>query len=186
MVSVSSNSNSYPPQPSALTSTGKGGTSTFQICKWEIAVIAFSIALILFVAVPNYVNYLDSMRGHECSVRLTLIANCLQYLAERNKTKPGETICAVFDLNEFLELAQRKAYSKASIQATTSLFLKIGAEPDCVAGGDYTVDFTLGEDGNIIYPVCSRSQGSNAEYHKKHGICVVDETKVDGKIGLDE
>jgi len=151
---------------------------------WEILAIALAIVLIAFFAIPRYFNYLDNIRGKESANRLTLIANCLQYLANQNQTQPGAKICELFDLNETLELAQRVIYSKMNISAERALFLKLGAEPDCPGGGDYVVNLFLGADGKIIEPTCTLVAGSKGKYYRKRGLYIADMSKVDGKIGI--
>ncbi|HOJ62652.1 MAG TPA: hypothetical protein PK878_20445 [bacterium] len=160
------------------------GRGFFHLTPWEIIAIALSFCLIAFVALPSYFKYLEIMRGRECSKRLTLFANCLKYLAEKNHTQPGERICELFDLNETLEMAQRLAYEKAQLGSQKALFFKVGAEPDCPAGGDYTYSLTLGADGNIVLPTCSHTTGPNKDFYIQNGLCTVDVSKVDGKIGL--
>lgn len=151
---------------------------------WELGVIALSIGLIVFVAIPGYFNYLDQMRGKESSNRLTLIANCLQYLANQNQTQPGKKICELFDLNETLEMAQRHIYSKMNIAAERAIFLKVGAEPDDPGGGDYVVNLYLKADGSIVEPTCTLAYGPKGDYYREHGLYVADMSKVDGKIGV--
>lgn len=157
----------------------------FSLEPWEIGAIALSFCLIAFVAIPQYFKYQEIMRGRECAKRLTLFANCLKYLADKNHTKPGERICELFDLNETLELAQRLAHEKAQLGAQKALFFKVGAEPDCPAGGDYSYSLDLGADGNIIPPTCSHTTGPSKEFYIQNGLCMADMSKVDGKIGLD-
>ncbi|MGC9326960.1 MAG: hypothetical protein ACP5I1_04960 [Candidatus Hinthialibacter sp.] len=151
---------------------------------WELVAIGLSFVLIAFVALPGYFRYLDYMRGKESSARLTLIANCLKYLADQNQTQPGEKICELFDLNETLELAQRRIYTEMNIDAERALFLKLGAEPDCPGGGDYVVNLYMKADGSIPEPTCTLAFGSNREYYLKNGLYVADMSQVDGKIGL--
>ena len=156
----------------------------FGFAVWEIGAVALAFILIVFIAIPSYFNYLDFVRGKESSARLTLIANCLKYLSDQNQTKPGEKICALFDLNETLEMAQRQIYTKMNIGAERALFLKIGAEPDCPGGGDYVVNLYMGADGNIVEPTCTLAFGSKGDYYREHGLYVADMTQVDGDLGL--
>lgn len=153
---------------------------------WEIVALALSFILIAFVAIPNYFGYLDTVRGKESSNRLTLLANCLKYLAIQNQTKPGEKICELFDLNEVLELAQRKIYERSEISSEDALFFKVGAEPDCPGGGDfiYEPSMFLGPDGNIIEPLNTKVLGPKGEYYRSKGLYVADMSKVDGNIGI--
>ncbi len=151
---------------------------------WEIGAISLTFILIASVALPNYFRYLDFMRGHESAARLTLIANCLKYMADQNQTKPGEKICELFDLNETLELAQRRIYTKMNIGAARALFLKIGAEPDCPGGGDYIVNLNLDAQGNIIEPTSTLAFGPKGDFYRKNGLYVADMSQVNGDIGL--
>lgn len=151
---------------------------------WEILAISLTFVLIAFFAIPRYFDYLNTVRGRESANRLTLIANCLKYLADQNQTQPGAKICELFDLNETLELAQRAIYSKLNISAERASFLKLGAEPDCPGGGDYVVNLFLDANGKIVEPTCTLVAGSKGDYYRKRGLYVADMSKVDGKIGI--
>lgn len=166
------------------TSPVKTRNLPFGMAWWEAGAIVLSFILITYIAIPGYFRYLDYVRGKESSNRLTLIANCLKYLADQNKTKPGEKICEIFDLNETLEMAQRQIYTKMNIDAERAIFLKIGAEPDCPGGGDYGVNLFLGADGNIVVPTCTLVYGPKGDYYKKNGLYIADMSKVNGDLGL--
>jgi hypothetical protein len=178
--------NQQPTQPDQETSCNVERSKTLPLgmAWWEVSAIALAFFLISCIALPNYFRYLDFMRGHESSARLTLIANCLKYIADQNQTKPGEKICELFDLNETLELAQRHIYTKMNIGAARALFLKIGAEPDCPGGGDYSVTLNLDVQGNIIEPTSTLAFGPKGDFYRKNSLYVADMSKVDGKIGL--
>ncbi|MBN2327448.1 MAG: hypothetical protein JXR73_09865 [Candidatus Omnitrophica bacterium] len=172
------------PAPAPTRSALPSKNLPFGMDWWELAAVVLSFILIAFVAIPGYFRYLDNVRGKESSARLTLIANCLKYLADQNHTQPGEKICELFDLNETLELAQRHIYTKMNIDAERALFLKLGAEPDCPGGGDYVVNLYLKADGSIPEPTCTLAFGSKRDYYLKHGLYIADMSKVDGNIGL--
>ncbi|RJP24387.1 MAG: hypothetical protein C4527_18925 [Candidatus Omnitrophota bacterium] len=146
---------------------------------WEIGAILLAISLIAFVAIPNYFYTLKELRGNECSSRLTLLANCLQYLADKNETKPGEKICEQFDLNELLEQVQNK---QSFALAQGGWYYKVGAEPDCAGVGDHHYSLYLGADGSIVTPTCTMGTETNVEL----GLHACDLTKVTGKLGIFE
>ncbi len=156
----------------------------FGLEPWEIVVLAISAFLVFCVAIPNYFEYLEYKRGKESTLRLTLLANSLKYLADKNETKPGEKICEIFDLNETLEIAQRHIYDNASVRIPPNLYFRYGIEPDCPAGGDYSCSLYLGADGNIIEPTSTLAWGPDGEYYRERGLCVADMDKVNGDIGL--
>lgn len=170
--------------PAQLPAAEPASDLPFGMTWWELCVIVISFVLIAVVAIPSYFRYLDNVRGKESANRLTLIANCLKYLADQNKTKAGEKICEIFDLNETLEMAQRHIYTKMNIDADRAIFLKVGAEPDCPGGGDYVVNLFLGADGNIVEPTCTLAFGPKSDYYRKNGLYIADMSKVDGNIGI--
>ncbi len=149
---------------------------------WEIGVLAIAVGLIAFVAIPNYFYSLKEMRGQECSSRLTLLANCLKYLAEENNTQPGEKICEQFDLNELLERVQMRTDEQSFTIPRGGWYYKVGAEPDCADVGDHYYTLTLGADGEIVPPTCTLG----TEENRKLGLHVCDMSKVDGKLDLGE
>ncbi len=148
---------------------------------WEIAVIALSIFLILFVAIPNYFGALSMMRGQECSRRLLLVANSLKYLAVQNQVKPGEKICEPLELNQTLDLAQGALKIEGSMEYVPAFF-RYGTEPDCSDGGDFNVNFYLGEDGEIVPPTCNRFDEIGADYCREHNMHFCDMSQVDGVL----
>jgi hypothetical protein len=149
---------------------------------WEIVALVVAFSLIAFVALPNYFDSLEAMRGRECSDRLTLVANCLTYLAKQNNTQPGEKICELFDLNEVLALAQGVTYQLG--ETNTWLYYKVGAEPDCAGEGDHTVSLYLGADGEIVEPTCSIAHGEDGEYYQNRGLHTCNLANVTGEIGI--
>jgi hypothetical protein len=152
---------------------------------WEIAALGIAFTLVIFFSIPNFFGALSDLRGEECSRRLTLAGNCLQYLAEQNQTKPGEQICQLFDLNQLLERAQRGG-SLLSSSGRYIVFYKIGVEPDCADVGDHQVNLTLGKDGKIIPPTCSLAEGENGERYRSKGLHVCDMEAVTGDLGINQ
>ena len=148
---------------------------------WELGVLGLSIVLLAGVALPNYFKALEELRGKDCTKNLTLLANCLQYLADKNGTKPGEKICEIFDLNEALEKVQIGWETTLNYHVNTT-FYKIGSEPDCADVGDHSYSLLLGEDGKVVPPTCSLASGKKREWYKKNMLHVCDTTKVNGKI----
>ncbi len=146
---------------------------------WEIGAIFIALSLIAFVAIPNYFYALKELRGEECSSRLTMLANCLQYLADKNETKPGEKICEQFDINELLEQVQGSTMDVFTAHQG-GWFYKVGAEPDCADVGDHSYSLYLGADGQIIPPTCSLGSESNQEL----GLHTCDMSKVTGELGI--
>lgn len=149
---------------------------------WEIGALVIAFLLIALVAMPNYFNSLEELRGQECSERLTLVANCLKYLADQNETKPNEKICELFDLNEILTLAQGVTYQLGETNAW--LYYKVGAEPDCAGEGDHHVSLYLGADGQIVAPTCTLGSGPEGKVFREKGLHVCDMARVDGNIHM--
>jgi len=145
---------------------------------WEVVCLIISALLIALIAIPNYFDALFMWRGVECSSRLTLAANCLTYLANKNHTKPGEKICELFELNEVMEKAQ--GGSVVRLDKSNPPYFKLGAEPDCVDVGDYTYSLFLGQDGKIVIPTCSLGEGPEGEKNRERGLHVCDLSKVNG------
>ncbi len=173
--------NSHDPKIEQEQNPEVGRKQFLKLEKWEIVLLALSFILIVFFALPNYFYALGDLRGRECTKRLTLLADCLQYLADKNETKPGKKICELFDLNELLEQAQGGGSVKIHSSSDLPLYFKIGTEPDCPEpDGDYELSLFLDEEGNIIPPTCSEAQGQYGEYFREHGLHVVDMSKVDG------
>ncbi|MBZ0256094.1 hypothetical protein K8I31_08535 [bacterium] len=152
---------------------------------WELAALGIAFALIIFFAIPNFFGALSNLRGEECSRRLTLAANCLQYLADQNQTKPGEQICQLFDLNQLLERAQRGG-SLLSSSGRYIVFYKIGVEPDCADIGDHQVTLTLGPDGKVVPPTCSLARGESGEKYRRKGLHVCNMEEVTGDLGINQ
>ncbi|MDP8245393.1 MAG: hypothetical protein P9L94_15015 [Candidatus Hinthialibacter antarcticus] len=150
---------------------------------WEVIALTLAFVLIVFGAIPNFFGALSDLRGEECSRRLTLAGNCLQNLANKNDTKPGEQICQLFDLNQLLENTQRGG-SLISSSGRYIVFYKIGVEPDCADVGNHQVTLTLGADGKIVPPVCSLAQGEDGEKYRSKGLHVCDIEHVTGDLGL--
>ncbi len=149
----------------------------------EIIALGIAFVLVIFFAVPNFFGALSDLRGEECSRRLTLAANCLQHLAIKNQTKPGEQICQLFDLNQILERVQRGG-SLISTSGRYIVFYKIGVEPDCADTGNHKVTLTLGDDGKIIPPVCSLAEGDDGETYRQNKLHVCLMEHVTGDLGL--
>lgn len=166
------------PRPHEDSNPGRGFLS---LEWWEIGVIALSLGMIAFVAIPNYFSALDTLRGKECSRRLQLVANSLAYLAKTNNIQPGEKICEPLDLNRALDLAQGALSVKGDLTYTPAFF-RYGTEPDCADNGDHIYNFVLGEDGQIVPPRCSLAEGPDGEYYRERGLHVCDMEKVDGNI----
>lgn len=148
---------------------------------WEIILIAISIVLIAGIAFPNYFSSLSMRRGQECSRRMGLVADCLQYLAVKNQTKPGEKICEALELNQALDLAQGALKVEGNLVYVPAFF-RYGTEPDCSDGGDMVVNFYLDENGEIVPPTCSRYHEIGEEYCQQYGMHICDMSKVDGII----
>lgn len=163
--------------------TEKDFQSYKKLRSWEIWVLLLSFCLIAFVAIPNFYNSLEDFRGKFCSKRLTLVANCLKYLAKTNKTKPGEKICELFDLNQVMAKAQGVNYVDKNIN--TWFFLKVGAKPDCASDGSHTVNLNLGADGEIIAPTCTYAFGPKGEHFRKKGLHTCNLSKVTGELSTD-
>jgi len=140
-----------------------------------------SFPVILRQEVPNYFGALETMRGQECSRRMMLIANSLKYLAEKNNTQPGEKICEPLELNQALDLAQG-ALAISGNMVYIPAFFRYGTEPDCADNGDFIINFTMGENGKIIQPACSKYQGNRVDYFLESGMHYCDMSKVDGEI----
>lgn len=137
--------------------------------KWEIAVLVISFCLVAFVAMPNYFNSLDALRGDECSDKLTLLATTLHELAERNGTGPGERICEQFDLNEALEKAQ--GGGMIATAGNLPMYYKVGAEPDCPdTAGNHHYSLIMGSDGRIVPPTCTLGEGKSGNYYRERGL----------------
>lgn len=156
----------------------------FGLHLWELVALGVSIIMLIGVAMPYYFDALATLRGRECSNRLTLVANCLAYLAEENGTKPGEQICHEFQLNELLERVQGGELIRFDQKSPP--YFKVGAEPDCVDVGDHTYHLRLGEDGKIIPPTCSLAEGEEGERNRRRGLHVCDMEQVNGKLELPE
>ncbi len=152
----------------------------FGLALWEIIALALSVVLIAFIAIPNYFSALETLRGRECSHRLTLMADCLTYLAERHDTQPGEQICELFELNELLERVQ----GGEMIRFDTSIpaYYKVGAEPDCIDVGDHQYSLILGEDGKVQPPTCTLGDEPRFENTDLHQC---DMSLVDGELDVD-
>lgn len=154
----------------------------FQLSPWEIGALLAAFGLIAFVAVPNYFKSLDSLRGTACSRKITMLADCLQYLADKNDTQPGERICEEFDLNELLEQVQTGSVAHAT-HGDLPMYYKIGAEPDCPdPNGDHIVSLILNEDGTIPVPQCSLTEGVHGEYYRSRGWHTCNMEMVDGNL----
>ncbi|MEW6238505.1 MAG: hypothetical protein AB1656_24225 [Candidatus Omnitrophota bacterium] len=149
---------------------------------WEIVCLAISALLIALIAIPNYFDALFMWRGVECSARLTLAANCLTYLANKNHTKPGEKICELFELNEIMEKSQGGAVIR--LDKSNPPYFKLGAEPDCIDVGDYKYSLILGQDGKIVIPTCSLGEGPAGEKNRKRSLHICDVSKVDGVLNF--
>ena len=119
--------------------------SRFSFTAFEIGASLLAFLIIVGVTIPNFFGALKNLRGSECSSRLRLVAECMHDLVIKNYTKPGETICSTFDLNDqLLERQDRATHS-----------VRIGAEPDCPDIGEFSVNLTLSADGSIVMPTCS-------------------------------
>lgn len=154
--------------------------------RWETGVLLLSFFLIVFVAIPNFLHALTDFRGVECSNRLTLMANALKFLAERNNTQPGEQICELFELNELLVQIQRGSFI-ALQQARFTTYYKAGSDPDCpnIHGKHiFEQSLILGEDGEIVPPQCALAHGPRGEFFRKRGWHVCDMSRVTGEIEL--
>ena len=153
----------------------------FGLYVWEVVVLALCFMLLAGIAIPNYFKALEAMRGTECSSRLTLVGNCLKYLADRNGTKPGEKICELFDLNETLELAQ--GGSLINIGSSVPFYYRVGAEPDCPGTGNHGISLYLAADGQIVAPTCTRAfEPKLGAYFKERGLHFCNLSKVTGDI----
>jgi len=158
----------------------KTGIPFLNLKKWEVILLGLAFFLIAFVAMPNYFHALETLRGESCSAKLTLLANCVQHLANQNDTQPGKKVCELFDLNELLEQVQGGGSINLQ-EGDLPMYFKIGTEPDCPEpSGDYTVELFLDEEGNIIPPRCSLAQGEDGEYFVENGLHVANMNKVDG------
>jgi hypothetical protein len=150
---------------------------------WEIGALIVAFSLVAFVALPSYLDSLSDLRGKDCATKLTLVANCLQFLAEKNGTQPGEKICETFDLNEILALAQGVTYQVG--ETNRWLYYKVGANPDCLDGGAHEISLILGEDGKVQIPTCSLMDSEKGEDFRAKGLHVCDIANVTSEIGID-
>lgn len=148
---------------------------------WEIALIAISVFLIAFVALPNYFSSLSMRRGQECTRRMLLVADCLKYLAAKNQTQPGEKICEALELNQALDLAQGALKIEGNMIYIPAFF-RYGTEPDCSDGGDMVVNFYLDENGEIVAPTCSRYHEIGEDYCNSYNMHICDTSLADGII----
>lgn len=172
--------------PSPTPQRKKGLFKGISLKPWELGLLLLSFILVAFMAVPNFLHALAELRGQECNNRLVLLANCLEVLAERNNTQPGEKICELFDLNEMLIAAQRGSFVQTERERAT-VFYKIGAEPDCPdIHGEHHFEKSLylGEDGNIVLPTCSLAEGEAGRANRERGWHVCDPDQVTGELKL--
>lgn len=153
----------------------------FGMDAWEIILIAISIFLITFIALPNYFSSLSMRRGQECSRRMLLVADCLKYLAVKNQIPPGGKICEPLELNQALDLAQGALKVEGNMEYVPAFF-RYGTKPDCSDGGDMIVNFNLDENGQVVTPTCTRYHEIGDEYCTYYRMHLCDMSKADGII----
>lgn len=154
--------------------------------KTEWGALIFSFVLIAFFAIPNFLEARHELQSDECVRRLTLMADCLKYLAIQNNTQPGEKVCELFDLNTIILAHQRGAFVELVGESEQTLYYQVGAEPDCPnLNGEHVFSLFLDENGDIVPPRCTLC-AEDDEYAIERGWCVADMSQVDGILSFQD